>query len=152
MHSFGAFSCLTEFFSETWWFLLNMQGTISFGSGFFFVVIGWPILGMILEAYGFIVLFRCDKFLVLYFHSRVILYLHGYWWGLFCSGFWPTLSVFLQRIPILGWVFQQPFIRSVSIFWNLNFGFPSSCDVYICYHVNVFIQFSCWVVLSLYIF
>ena len=38
--------------------LLVVQGTISFGVGFFFVVIGWPILGMILEAYGFIVLFR----------------------------------------------------------------------------------------------
>lgn len=35
-----------------------LQGTISFGVGFFFVVIGWPIIGMILEAYGFIVLFR----------------------------------------------------------------------------------------------
>ena len=35
-----------------------MQGTISFGLGFFFVIIGWPIFGMILEAYGFVVLFR----------------------------------------------------------------------------------------------
>ncbi|KAJ8539880.1 hypothetical protein K7X08_014132 [Anisodus acutangulus] len=35
----------------------NYKGTISFGVGFFFVVIGWPILGMILEAYGFVVLF-----------------------------------------------------------------------------------------------
>ncbi|KAJ6741146.1 hypothetical protein OIU79_001138 [Salix purpurea] len=64
----------------------NFKGTISFGAGFFFVVIGWPVIGMILEAYGFIVLF---------------------------SGFWPTLSVFVQRIPILGWVFQQPFVRSI---------------------------------------
>ncbi|TYH57707.1 hypothetical protein ES332_D08G108600v1 [Gossypium tomentosum] len=63
-----------------------MQGTISFGVGFFFVVIGWPIIGMVLEAYGFIMLF---------------------------SGFWPTLAVFLQRIPIVGWLFQQPYIRSV---------------------------------------
>ncbi|XP_049415039.1 vesicle transport protein GOT1-like isoform X2 [Solanum stenotomum] len=61
------------------------NGTAAFGAGFFFVIIGWPILGMILEAYGFIVLF---------------------------SGFWPTLSVFLQKIPILGWIFQQPFVRS----------------------------------------
>lgn len=38
--------------------LLVPQGTISFGVGFFFVVIGWPILGMILEAYGFVILFR----------------------------------------------------------------------------------------------
>ncbi|KAF8379143.1 hypothetical protein HHK36_028572 [Tetracentron sinense] len=63
----------------------NYKGTISFGTGFFLVLIGWPIMGMILEAYGFIVLF---------------------------SGFWPTLAVFLQRIPILGWVFQQPFVTS----------------------------------------
>ncbi|PKI66780.1 hypothetical protein CRG98_012786 [Punica granatum] len=64
----------------------NFKGTISFGSGFFFVVVGWPIFGMILESYGFIVLF---------------------------SGFWPTLAVFLQKIPIFGWVFQQPYVRSL---------------------------------------
>ncbi|KAL8104159.1 hypothetical protein AgCh_028409 [Apium graveolens] len=63
----------------------NYKGTISFGAGFFLVVIGWPILGMMLETYGFIILF---------------------------SGFWPTLAVFVQKIPIIGWVFQQPFIRS----------------------------------------
>ncbi|MQL94860.1 hypothetical protein Taro_027528 [Colocasia esculenta] len=63
----------------------NYKGTISFGVGFFLVLIGWPVLGMILESYGFIILF---------------------------SGFWPTLAVFLQRIPILGWLFQQPFVTS----------------------------------------
>ncbi|KAJ8755468.1 hypothetical protein K2173_019266 [Erythroxylum novogranatense] len=70
----------------------NFKGTLSFGAGFFFVVIGWPIIGMILEAYGFIVLF---------------------------SGFWPTLAVFLQRIPLLGWILQQPFVRS---FFDRNRG------------------------------
>jgi hypothetical protein len=30
------------------------------------------------------------------------------------SGFWPTLAVFLQRIPALGWIMQQPFVTSVS--------------------------------------
>ncbi|KAL3567534.1 hypothetical protein D5086_030185 [Populus alba] len=70
----------------------NFKGTISFGAGFFFVVIGWPVIGMILESYGFIVLF---------------------------SGFWPTLAVFIQKIPILGWVFQQPFVRS---FFDRNRG------------------------------
>ncbi|KAI8530200.1 hypothetical protein RHMOL_Rhmol11G0037200 [Rhododendron molle] len=64
----------------------NFKGTISFALGFLLVMIGWPVLGMILEAYGFIVLF---------------------------SGFWPTLAVFVQKIPVLGWVFQQPFVRSV---------------------------------------
>uniref|UniRef100_A0A7C8YTX7 Vesicle transport protein n=1 Tax=Opuntia streptacantha TaxID=393608 RepID=A0A7C8YTX7_OPUST len=64
----------------------NYKGTISFALGFFFVIIGWPILGMILESYGFIVLF---------------------------SGFWPTVAVFLQKIPVLGWILQQPFFRSL---------------------------------------
>ncbi|KAJ9549698.1 hypothetical protein OSB04_022241 [Centaurea solstitialis] len=59
---------------------------ISFGIGFFFVIIGWPVIGMAAEAYGFIILF---------------------------SGFWPTLSVFVQKVPIIGWVFRQPYIRSV---------------------------------------
>lgn len=63
----------------------NYKGTISFGSGFFLVLVGWTFVGMMLEAYGFVVLF---------------------------SGFWPTLSVFLQRIPIVGWIFQQPFVTS----------------------------------------
>ncbi|KAH8484214.1 hypothetical protein H0E87_028594 [Populus deltoides] len=77
----------------------NFKGTISFGAGFFFVVIGWPVIGMILEAYGFIVLF---------------------------SGFWPTLAVFIQKIPILGWVFQQPFVRSETVDFDDRF---SSFDV-----------------------
>ncbi|KAJ6828352.1 vesicle transport protein GOT1-like [Iris pallida] len=70
----------------------NYKGTISFGIGFFLVLIGWAVIGMILEAYGFIVLF---------------------------SGFWPTLAVFLQKIPILGWLIQQPFVSS---FFDRNRG------------------------------
>ncbi|KAJ1702905.1 hypothetical protein LUZ63_002684 [Rhynchospora breviuscula] len=63
----------------------NYKGTASFGAGFLMVLVGWPVIGMILEAYGFVILF---------------------------SGFWPTLAVFLQRLPIIGWIFQQPFITS----------------------------------------
>ncbi|CAA2933394.1 vesicle transport GOT1-like [Olea europaea subsp. europaea] len=74
----------------------NFKGTVSFGVGFFFVIIGWPIIGMMLEAYGFVVLF---------------------------SGFWPTLAVFLQRIPGLGWLLQQPFFRSVFTFSDYLFGY-----------------------------
>ncbi|ONK58985.1 uncharacterized protein A4U43_C08F1780 [Asparagus officinalis] len=63
----------------------NYKGTVAFGAGFLSVLIGWPVIGMILEGYGFVVLF---------------------------SGFWPTLAVFLQRLPVLGWLFQQPFVTS----------------------------------------
>lgn len=46
-----------------------------------------------------------------------------HWYSLLHSGFWPTLAVFLQRIPILGWVFQQPFITSVR-------NHDTSCKIY----------------------
>ncbi|XP_073014889.1 vesicle transport protein GOT1-like [Primulina eburnea] len=63
----------------------NFKGSVSFVVGFFLVIIGWPVLGMIVESYGFVVLF---------------------------SGFWPTVAVFMQKIPVIGWLFQQPFVRT----------------------------------------
>ncbi|KAL8529109.1 hypothetical protein ACS0TY_006540 [Phlomoides rotata] len=71
----------------------NFKGTVSYGVGFFLVIIGWPIIGMIVETYGF------------FFTLQV--------W--FC-GFWPTVAVFLQKIPVIGWLFQQPVIRAVFLF------------------------------------
>ncbi|XP_024923496.1 vesicle transport protein GOT1 isoform X2 [Ziziphus jujuba] len=65
----------------------NIKGTISFGAGFLFVVIGWPISGMILEGSGFFMLFSC---------------------------FWPTMAIFLQKIPILGWFLKQSYVRSLK--------------------------------------
>lgn len=41
---------------------LLSQGTISFGIGFFFVIIGWPVIGMAAETYGFIILFRFVRY------------------------------------------------------------------------------------------
>ncbi|XP_047318328.1 vesicle transport protein GOT1-like [Impatiens glandulifera] len=63
----------------------NFKGSISYGVGFLLILIGWPMIGMIVETYGFFILF---------------------------SGFWPTLSVFLQRIPIVGLIFRQPIVTS----------------------------------------
>lgn len=63
----------------------NYKGSISFLVGFVFVLMGWAILGMIVESYGFIVLF---------------------------SGFWPTALVFLGRVPVLGFFFRQPFFAN----------------------------------------
>ncbi|CAM6123485.1 unnamed protein product [Calypogeia fissa] len=63
----------------------NYKGSISFLVGFVLVLLGWAILGMIVESYGFIVLF---------------------------SGFWPTALVFLGRVPVLGILFRQPFFAN----------------------------------------
>ena len=92
------------------------------------------MLGMILEAYGFVILFRFE----LFFHSHMCsahIYYFKLLMDILCSGFWPTLPVFLQKIPVLGWVFQQPFVRSVhlscysvqSYFEIIFMGFSEGC-------------------------
>ncbi|CAM6041026.1 unnamed protein product [Sphagnum compactum] len=63
----------------------NYKGSILFGAGFCLVIFGWAVVGMMIEAYGFILLF---------------------------SGFWPTVVVFLYRVPVLGQLLQQPFLMS----------------------------------------
>lgn len=47
---------------------------MSFGSGFFLVLVGWPIMGMILEAYGFVVLFRSEQSFLLVFWTSCLNY------------------------------------------------------------------------------
>lgn len=77
-------------------FLIGLQRTFSFffqkhkikSSGFFFfgifiVLLGFPLIGMILEAYGFFLLF---------------------------SGFLPVVISFLRRIPVLGGILNIPVV------------------------------------------
>lgn len=64
------FSCRTAFF-----FL-----------GFFLVLIGWPMVGMVAEGYGFFVLF---------------------------AGFAPTALHFMRKAPLLNKVFDAPVIKNV---------------------------------------
>ncbi|XVE81107.1 hypothetical protein DITRI_Ditri15bG0036500 [Diplodiscus trichospermus] len=59
----------------------NYKGSASFLLGLFFLFVRWPIVGIILEIYGCIVLF---------------------------GGFWPSVSAFLCQIPVFGWVIQYP--------------------------------------------
>ncbi|PON49382.1 Vesicle transport protein, Got1/SFT2-like, partial [Parasponia andersonii] len=60
----------------------NYKGSISFLLGLFFLFVRWPVVGIILEIYGCIVLF---------------------------GGFWPSVKVFLGHIPILGWIISYLF-------------------------------------------
>ena len=114
-------------FSANKWTPLTLQGSIAFGFGFFLVLIGWPALGMMVESYGFIMLFRLVISLKLLLHSfpgwwQSIFLLHmklkqlGIVSDPFCillSGFWPTAAVYLQKSPSFGWIFHHPFVTSV---------------------------------------
>ncbi len=63
------------------------RGSTAFFGGILVVLLGWPIVGMIVECYGFIVLF---------------------------SGFFPVAINFLRRIPVIGQILNLPVISSVS--------------------------------------
>ncbi|KAK8709515.1 hypothetical protein V6N13_060530 [Hibiscus sabdariffa] len=58
---------------------LDRLGSVSFLLGLFFLFVRCPIVGIILEIYGCLGLFR---------------------------GFWPSVSVFLCHIPVVGWIIQ----------------------------------------------
>ncbi|KAJ8530591.1 hypothetical protein K7X08_023472 [Anisodus acutangulus] len=62
-------------------FKVNYKGTISFLLGLFLIFVRWPVVGIIVEIYGCIVLFSC---------------------------FWPSIKVFLFQIPVFGWILQYP--------------------------------------------
>ncbi|XAR71117.1 hypothetical protein NMG60_11028236 [Bertholletia excelsa] len=57
----------------------NYKGSASFVLGLFFIFVRWPIVGIIFEIYGCIVLF---------------------------GGFWPSVKVFLFQIPVFGWILK----------------------------------------------
>ena len=56
-------------------FKRNAKGTVAFMGGVALVFLGWPFVGMCVEGYGFLVLF---------------------------SSFFPTVLVFLKRLPVVG--------------------------------------------------
>ncbi|KAL0723883.1 hypothetical protein Bca4012_038482 [Brassica carinata] len=63
----------------------NLKGTVCFVLGLFLIFVRWPIIGIILEMYGCIVLF---------------------------GGFWSTVKMFLSQIPFVGWMIQYPLMVS----------------------------------------
>ncbi|CAG9768198.1 unnamed protein product [Ceutorhynchus assimilis] len=64
----------------------KLRGSFAFFGGIIMVLLGWPMVGMILEAYGFFLLF---------------------------SGFFPVAINFLRRVPILGTLLNMPGISKI---------------------------------------
>lgn len=64
----------------------KIKATACFFGGIVIVLIGWPLIGMIFEFYGFILLF---------------------------SGFFPVAVNFLRRVPILGTFLNLPIISGI---------------------------------------
>ena len=64
------------------------KATAAFFGGIAVVLFGWPLVGMVIEVYGFVLLF---------------------------SGFFPVAINFLRRIPVIGTLLNLPGISSVSV-------------------------------------
>ncbi|KAI1309443.1 Vesicle transport protein GOT1B [Halotydeus destructor] len=76
-------------FERTFWFFFQKhkwKGSTAFFAGMLVVLFGWPLVGMIVETYGFILLF---------------------------GGFIPSAIGFLRRVPVLGMILSLPGISTV---------------------------------------
>jgi hypothetical protein len=84
----------------------KLKSTALFFGGIALVLIGWPVTGMIIEIYGFfllfgLVLFNLKKTLEFYIQSS--------------RGFIPIAINFLRRLPIIGSILLLPGLRQVNI-------------------------------------
>ncbi|KAA0203822.1 hypothetical protein HAZT_HAZT007229, partial [Hyalella azteca] len=59
----------------------KVKGSAAFFGGIVIVLVGWPLIGMCIELYGFILLF---------------------------SGFFPVAVNFLRRMPVIGTILNLP--------------------------------------------
>jgi len=64
----------------------KFRGSAAFFGGIFIVLFGWPLAGMIIEMYGFVVLF---------------------------SGFLPVAVNFIRRVPVIGTLLNLPILNKV---------------------------------------
>lgn len=84
--------------SKTYLFFARSQkwlGTLTFFGGILLVFIGWPLIGMGVEMFGFINLF---------------------------GDFFPVVVSFLKKLPIIGTFLELPIISSVIKTWVLILG------------------------------
>ncbi|XP_053212660.1 vesicle transport protein GOT1B-like [Panonychus citri] len=77
-------------FQRTFFFFFQRhkwKGSSAFFIGLTIVFLGWPFVGMIVEMYGFILLFR---------------------------GFLPVAVSFVRRIPVIGTILNLPIISKIA--------------------------------------
>ena len=78
--------------------------------GIFIVLFGYPVIGMVLETYGFLSLFG-----YVYYYCNLYEVIAGYDQQKLCfRGFIPTIVGFARNIPGLNLIFAIPFINRVS--------------------------------------
>lgn len=114
------------------------QGSLSFLVGLFLIFVRWPIVGIILEIYGSIVLFRLGFFSLFseYFAKFPWSWPSDVLTSLLCSGFWPSVKVFLYQIPVVGWILQYFWWLVIPLLWCFIFMagtqfYVSKCSIFL---------------------
>lgn len=101
----------------------KIKSSLAFFGGIIIVLMGYPLIGMVIESYGFFLLFRYSSQLKIL--SASIASKHN---PIYFSGFFPVAINFLRRVPILGRVLNLPGINTVifGIMHNnsVNFALP----------------------------
>lgn len=64
----------------------KLRGSAFFLGGILVVLLGWPVIGMVIEIYGFVQLFK---------------------------GFFPVVINFLRRVPVIGNILMMPGISKL---------------------------------------
>lgn len=100
----GPQKAFTFFFQSRKW-----KGTATFFGGILLVLLKWPIIGMCVEAFGFVNLFGY----VLCWHAAAKVSRRSR-----PSDFFPTVIRFLKALPIVGRIFEIPVIRQVRPPWH----------------------------------
>lgn len=88
----------------------KIKSSVAFFGGIIIVLMGYPLIGMVIESYGFFLLFRYS--LRLKILSPINSFKHS---SLYSSGFFPVAINFLRRVPILGRVLNLPGINTVRL-------------------------------------
>ncbi|CAG08683.1 unnamed protein product, partial [Tetraodon nigroviridis] len=91
------------------------KATSFFLGGVLVVLMGWPIVGVVLEIYGFFLLFRCGQTLFCHAVGANVL-TNSHLSCLLDRGFFPVAVGFIRRVPVLGSLLNLPGISSVCIY------------------------------------
>ena len=94
----------------------KIKGSGCFFSGILIVFLGWPIIGMLLELYGFILLFGyVFTIICIAVYNNVQMCNNPLLKWLYSRGFLPVAINFIRRLPGLSVVLNLPGISSVCL-------------------------------------
>src|SRR3990167_10587947 len=85
----------------------KIKGTSCFIGGIFLVLLGWTIIGMLVEIFGFINLFGYFFYQIFFRKNSMLIFL-------ITSDFFPIILVTARRLPVIGQILEIPFLKRMT--------------------------------------